>query len=119
MAAAVVAVEEDAAMARSAAATLTELGVDNAEVIEAPLAAGAPEHAPYNVILVNGGVEEMPRALMEQLREGGRMVFVHMDDEFGRCEVLTRVDDHFARRRAFDAGAPVLPGFDRQAAFEF
>jgi protein-L-isoaspartate(D-aspartate) O-methyltransferase len=119
MAAAVVAVEEDAAMARSAAATLTELQVDNAEVLEAPLVAGAAEHAPYNVILVEGGVETAPDGLMEQLREGGRMVFVRMEGEYGWCELVTRVGGAFARRRMFDAAAPVLPGFERQEAFEF
>jgi protein-L-isoaspartate(D-aspartate) O-methyltransferase len=119
MAAAVVAVEADEAMARSAAATLTELEVDNAEVLAAPLAGGAAAHAPYNVILVEGGVEEVPEGLREQLREGGRMVFVRMEGEYGWCELVTRVDGAFARRRMFDAAAPVLPGFERQAAFEF
>ena len=119
MAAAVIAVEEDPAMARSAAATLTELAVDNAEVVEAPLVAGAPEHAAYNVILIEGGVEEVPEALLAQLRDGGRMAFVHMDGDFGRCEVLTRTGDRFGRRRAFDAAAPVAPGFTRHDEFEF
>lgn len=119
MAAAVVSVEEDAAMARSAAASLTELEVDNAGVVEGPLVDGAPEHAPYNVILVEGGVEEMPQSLRDQLREGGRMVFVRMEGEHGWCELVTRIGGSFARRRMFDASAPVLPGFEKQAAFEF
>jgi len=119
MAAAVVAVEADAAMARSAAATLTELEIDNAGVIEAPLVDGAAEHAPYNVILIEGGVEEVPEALRSQLREGGRMVFVRMEGEYGWCELVTRIGGSLARRRMFDAAAPVLPGFERQAAFEF
>lgn len=119
IAAAVIAVEADPAMARAAAATLNELEVANAEVIEAPLAAGAPEHAPYNVILVNGGVEVLPEALGAQLREGGRLVLIHMDGDFGRCEIATRTDGRLSRRRIFDAAAPVLPGFARTAAFEF
>ena len=119
LAAAVVAVEPDPAMARSAAATLSELGVDTAAVIEGEPAAGAPDHGPYDAILIEGGVQEIPDALCAQLRDGGRMVFIRMNGEFGACEVLTRIGDGFVARRAFDAAAPVMPGFARAAAFEF
>ena len=119
LAAAVIAVESDPDMARAARAALTEHEVDNAEVIEGPIAEGAKDHAPYNVIFVQGGVEEIPQALLDQLREGGRLVAIRMDGAYGRCEVFTRAPAGVSSWRAFDAAAPVLEGFEKAAAFEF
>lgn len=119
LAAAVIAVESDPELARAASAALTELEADNAAVVEGPLAEGAAQHAPYNVIFVNGGVEEIPEALAEQLREGGRLVAIRMVGEYGRCEVLTKAHGRLSAWPAFDAAAPVLPGFERAAAFRF
>lgn len=119
LAAAVVAVESDAAMAKQASATLTSLEVDNAMVVVGPLADGAPDHAPYNVILINGAVEVVPDALLAQLRDGGRLVAIEMHGGVGRCSVWTRSGDATVPRRAFDATAPVLDGFRRAPAFEF
>lgn len=119
LAAAVVGVESDAAMAKQAAATLTALEVDNAMVETRALAEGAPEHAPYNVILIHGAVEEIPEALTAQLRDGGRLVAIELKDGVGRCCVWSRSGDVIAARRAFDATSPTLEGFRRAAAFEF
>ena len=119
LAGAVVAVESDAGMARTAAATLAELGADTAAVIEAPLAEGAPVHGPYTLILVNGGIETAPKALTDQLADRGRMVAIRMRGPWGACEVLTRMGDALIPRRAFDAAAPVLPGFERDRSFAF
>ncbi len=120
LAAAVIAVEPDPDMARAASSALTELEVHNAEVVEGPLTDGAKDHAPYNVIFVNGGVEEIPQSLTDQLREGGRLVSIRMTTPAcGRCEVLTLSGGILSPWRAFDATAPVLDGFAKAPAFEF
>ncbi|SFI29499.1 protein-L-isoaspartate O-methyltransferase family protein [Albimonas pacifica] len=119
LAAAVIAVESDADMARAARAALEDHEVDNAEVIEGPMAQGAADHAPYNVIFVQGGVEELPQPLLDQLREGGRLVAIRMNGAYGRCEVFTRTAGVVSSFRVFDAAAPVLDGFEKAAVFEF
>ena len=100
-------------------ATLSELEAHNAEVVPGPLDQGAGDHAPYNVIFIQGGVEEVPQALSDQLREGGRMVLIRMSGAYGRCEVLTKVNGALSAWRVFDAAAPVLEGFEKAAVFEF
>lgn len=117
--AAVIAVECDEDMARAASAALTELEVHNAEVVAGPLEAGAPDHAPYNVIFIEGGVETVPDAIADQLREGGRLVLIRMSGAYGRCEVLTKTNGVLSSWRVFDAAAPVPPGFAKAPAFEF
>src|SRR6056297_3404245 len=78
MAEAVVAVEEDAEMAAEAQGLLLEHGADNVVVHEGALAAGAPEHGPYDVIISQGAVEELPEALSTQLKECGRIACLFM-----------------------------------------
>ncbi|MEM1314146.1 MAG: protein-L-isoaspartate O-methyltransferase [Pseudomonadota bacterium] len=112
-------VEPDPAMARAAAATLAELEVDTAEVLEGAPAAGAPDGAPYTVMLLNGGAETVPQALADQLAEGGRLALIRMEGALGRCEIVTKTDGALSARAVFDASAPVLDGFAQAAAFEF
>lgn len=114
---AVIGVEEDAAMAADARATLDRLGFDNATVIEAPLTEGAPRHGPYDVLLVQGGIERLPETLAAQLRPGGRIGAVFMDGALGVCRLGLRRGDGVVWRDAFNASAPVLPGFARPRSF--
>lgn len=120
MAEAVIALEEDPSMAEQAETLLAEHGVDNAVVHRGPLAEGAPEHGPYDVILVEGGIEQLPDALAEQLKPGGRIAAIHMHGtHFGRGKLGRKWDSGIGWRRIFDGGAPVLPGFAAAKAFEF
>jgi len=73
LAEAVIAVEEDAGWAAEAQRILAEEGVDNVAVVVGPLVKGAARHGPYDVILVEGGVESVPEALLAQLKDGGRI----------------------------------------------
>ncbi|MCH9825257.1 MAG: protein-L-isoaspartate O-methyltransferase, partial [Alphaproteobacteria bacterium] len=68
MAQAVIAVEEDETLARDAETLLAETGVVNAVVETGPIAAGAPQHGPYDVITVEGAVEVVPQAIIDQLK---------------------------------------------------
>ncbi len=119
MAEAVVAVEEDAAMAAAAEATLSAQGVETAVVKAGPLAAGVPAHGPYDVIVFEGGVERLPAAIADQLKPGGRIVAIFVDGASGQARLGLKVDGGIAWRRAFDATAPVLPGCAATKEFEF
>jgi protein-L-isoaspartate(D-aspartate) O-methyltransferase len=119
LAKAVVAVEVDAALAARASQTLRQLGVGNATVMEGALEKGAASHAPFDAILLNGAVPGVPEDLLGQLRDGGRLVAVLADGAFGRAQVWRRTGNLFDPRPVFDAGAPPLPGFSRQAEFVF
>ena len=109
----VTALEEDAALAQAAAAAGVNVSVG-------PLAAGWPAGAPYDVLLIDGAVAELPPALLAQLRDGGRVAaIVAGEDGVGRAMVGPVVGGHFGGSARFDAGAPVLPGFERPRAFVF
>ena len=119
MAEAVVAVEEDADMAGEAQGLLLEHGADNVIVDEGPLVEGAREHGPYDVIIIQGGIEELPEALSAQLKEGGRIACLFMEGVLGVVRIGYRTDGHISWRYAFNASAAVLPGFETKPVFAF
>lgn len=119
LAEAVVAVEEDANLAREAEAALSAQGADNAAVLTGPLVEGSARNGPYDVIVTFAGVEEMPGALTDQLKDGGRIMAVFMAGVLGEVRMGRKVQGQVSWRMEFNATAPVLPGFARAPSFEF
>ncbi len=115
----VVALEADAALAQRASATFAELGIDNAAVVEGPLAAGCAKHAPYDVILLDGAIEHLPQAVVDQLGEGGRMVGVAIEGGVGRAMLWVKSGGVLSNRILFDANVTPLPGFSVPTRFVF
>lgn len=116
MAEAVVAVETEA-FADAAQAALSALGADNAAVIAGPLEAGAARHGPYDVIIVEGAVEVLPEAIPDQLKDGGRICCLFMEGALGVVRLGQKTDGVISWRHAFNATAPVLPGFAAAPVF--
>lgn len=117
LAQAVVALEEDEAMADEAETILGNEGVDNAAVIAGPLLEGAPKHGPYDVIVFQGAVEDVPAAFTEQLRDGGRICAIFMEGALGVVRIGYKLDGVMNWRFIFNASAPILPGFEAKSAF--
>ncbi|MGH6866082.1 MAG: protein-L-isoaspartate O-methyltransferase family protein [Methyloceanibacter sp.] len=122
LAASVVGVEPESELAGAAKASLEELGIANVRIVSAPLAAGHPEAAPYDVILLNGSVPDVPDSLIEQLGEGGRLVAVitrAANIRQGKAYLFVKVGGKASGQAHFDAGAPRLPGFEAAPVFTF
>ena len=117
MAEAVVALEEDAGLAAEAESTLAAQGADNVVVVTGPLADGAAKHGPYDVITVQGAATEVPEALVTQLKDGGRIGCIFMEGGLGIVRIGYKSDGRVSWRYAFNAAAPVLPGFAPARAF--
>lgn len=118
MAQAVVALEEDESFASEAQEALVNAGADNAIVQVGTLADGAAQHGPYDVIVIQGGVAVVPDAVFDQLKEGGRMAVLFMSGALGEVRLGIKKQGQMHWRMDFNAGAPVLPGFERKAAFQ-
>lgn len=119
MAESVVGLESDPGLAEQASQTLTELGIDNAAVVSGTLPDGYAAEGPFDVILVGGCVTEVPPGLLKQLKDGGRLVAIIAEDDFGRATIFRNSGGRISQRTSFDAGAPALPGFEAEASFVF
>tara|TARA_R110002126_G_C10487539_1_gene502760 strand:+ start:4297 stop:4971 length:675 start_codon:yes stop_codon:yes gene_type:complete len=119
LAGSVVALETDEALATTAADTLSRLGYDNVAVVTGPLNEGYKPEAPYDVIFIGGSVEELPQTLLEQLRDGGRLVVVEGQGNASKAKLYVRENGHTAARRGFNTSVKPLPGFAKSQVFEF
>jgi protein-L-isoaspartate(D-aspartate) O-methyltransferase len=117
MADAVVALEENEDLARDAETILAEQGADNAVVITGPLAQGASKPGPYDVICIQGSVTCIPDEILTQLKEGGRILAIFAHGALGEARLGRKINGKVSWSLAFNAGAPVLPGFTSEAAF--
>jgi len=108
----VVALESSAALAAQA----RELGV---EAVEGPLETGWAKGAPYDLILIDGAVEQIPDAIIAQLADGGRLGTALIEREVARLIVGRKVAGAFGYLTLGDAGTPALPGFSRPTTFKF
>jgi protein-L-isoaspartate(D-aspartate) O-methyltransferase len=120
LAGSVIALEEDADLARTAKQVVAELGATNVTVVTGPLTDGHPAQAPYDAILLNGAIEISPQALLGQLKPGGRLVAVIGERPIGKATLFRRsMSGHLGSQSLFDAAAPLLPGFAKPAEFVF
>jgi len=119
LAGSVVSLEADEALAAQAAETLSSLGYDNVAVVTGALENGYAAEAPYDLIFVNGAVEEVPAALLDQLREGGRLVAVVGYGNAALAKVLVREQGVISESTYFNASVKPLPGFRKAREFVF
>jgi protein-L-isoaspartate(D-aspartate) O-methyltransferase len=119
LAASVVALEEDEAAAKILREGLAAANVSGVEVVAGPLKAGVPSKGPYDVIIVNGAIEEVPAAWLAQLAEGGRLAVAVAEGSVRRARIYTASGGKTAWRTPFDTPIPVLPGFEKAAEFRF
>lgn len=89
------------------------------ETIEGALAAGHRKGAPYDIILIDGAVEQIPDALIAQLADGGRLGAGLVNGSVSRLIVGRKAGEAFGSLSLGDSAVPPLPGFARPPAFTF
>lgn len=112
----VIALEEDAALAATAGKLLRE---PNIELVSGKASAGWSAAAPFDAILIDGAVEEVPQSLTAQLGEGGRLAAVIRKGNAAQATLLVRSAGNISALRLFDAAIPPLPGFEAPKTFVF
>jgi protein-L-isoaspartate(D-aspartate) O-methyltransferase len=115
----VVAVECDPGLAALAQDALAQENIGNARLVIGPLEDGAPDDGPFDVIFLNGRIGAHPEKLLTQLAPGGRLVAIMGSDTAPKAKLFTKIDSMIQDFTAFDAGAPLLPGFEAEHLFTF
>jgi protein-L-isoaspartate(D-aspartate) O-methyltransferase len=110
--------------ASEAAAAMTEqclrlARIETVRLHHGPLNAGVRSEAPFDLILVSGGIASEPKPLLEQLAEGGRLIAIVRTGWHGHACLYTKASGIVSGRAVFDAGAEFLPGFEPKPEFVF
>jgi protein-L-isoaspartate(D-aspartate) O-methyltransferase len=119
LAGSVTALESDEALAAQAKETLSGLGYTNVAVVTGELEKGHQAIAPFDLIFIDGAVEEVPETLLAQLRDEGRLLVVKGYGNAARATVFTRERGAFSENVFFNASVKPLPGFAKVKEFVF
>lgn len=116
----VIGLECDAALAARASGLFAELEIDNAVVVEGPLDKGYAEQGPYDLVLIEGAISDVPSVILDQLAESGRLAaVVSSGRSLGEAIIIRRVGEVYGSRVLFNASSSFLPGFEVAAEFTF
>ena len=116
----VILVESDGELAHTATSVLAQLQVDNVVVLNKPARQGHKEQAPYDVIVIDGLVDEVPAEILDQLAEDGRLLaIVAGDGPVGEARLYIRIGGVIGSRPLFEASGQRLPEFAVAPSFTF
>jgi protein-L-isoaspartate(D-aspartate) O-methyltransferase len=117
LAGSVVALEQEEALVALARTALA--GEAKVELVQGPLEAGWAAGAPYDLLIVDGAVEQLPDALIAQVKPGGRVVTGVIDRGVTRLAAGRRTEGGFGLLDFLDVECTELPGFRRLRTFTF
>ena len=117
----VIAIETRAQMVEKAQQAVAGLDIGNVAVIKARLQDGYASEAPYDAIIIEGAVEQMPQSLLDQLADGGRLAAIWRPDgsQAGEACIWHKTGDAVTRTPLFTAQVPVLDEFRAKPKFSF
>lgn len=119
LASAVVGIEKNAALVEKAIAILADLEIGNAAVLEAALSGGVPSEAPFDVIILEGAVNNVPQELLKQLKDGGKLVALVYIKGVPTAQIHLRIGKDISVRNDFIMALPPLETAASMAEFSF
>ena len=114
-----VVITEEPDFASDAERILVEQSIDNVIVKSGLLHEGASDYGPYDAVIIEGGVDFVPNAIVNQLKLGGRIAAIFIDGVVGECRLGFRTNEGINWRFGFNAMAPILKDFKTEKAFLF
>jgi protein-L-isoaspartate(D-aspartate) O-methyltransferase len=108
LAGSVIGIESVTQFAAKAAELVAKWGGDKASLKQAGLLEGAPEAAPFDAIIVNGAIKQMPTNLLSQLQEGGRLIVIEEIGGVKKVVKYTNINSNYSRSELFDAYADFI-----------
>lgn len=116
----VVSLEINAELADVARGNLTRAGITNVTVETADGSAGFAARGPYDVIVISGGIPEVPEAILKQLRLGGRLAAIVGTAPVMRAQLITCTGEGIYNTvNMFETVVPALENFSAAPAFSF
>jgi protein-L-isoaspartate(D-aspartate) O-methyltransferase len=113
-------IEIESALVKLASANLERNGVDNVVVVQGDGIGGWPERAPYDIIVVSGGLPFVPQALLEQLKVGGRLFAFVGEAPVMKARLITcEGEGRFRTEDIFETVVPMLQNAPQHDGFSF
>jgi protein-L-isoaspartate(D-aspartate) O-methyltransferase len=118
----ILALEENPEFLKKAEELWDNLQINNVRPVAGKLTEGAPAHAPFDLIFINGSITEIPDSITNQLAANGRIIaiFRKPDAVMGQATIMQKTGANgLSSRPLFESGSPYLPGFEPKTTFSF
>lgn len=113
-------VEIEPALVTMAHENLKRYGVENVIVEEGDAVRGWPSNAPYDLIVVSGGVPFIPETLLQQLKVGGRLFAFVGEPQLMTATLVTQVSEgNFRTESLFENAVPMMRNAPQKSQFKF
>ena len=119
LAASVVSIEENKELAEFASEKLNELGFNNVAVVNSVHGSGLEKEAPYDVIFIDGAVEQVPGGLLDQLADNGKLIAVEGTGNSAVARICVMENGLVSKRDLMNCAIKPLPGFELEEGFVF
>ena len=115
----VICIEEDQDLITFSESIASSNSMNNIVFIKNKLSKGYIDQGPYSCILIEGGVEEVPNIILDQIAEGGKLVTVIMQNDTGSAIKYSRKNNQIISQFLFSIEAPLLKSFEKAKKFKF
>ena len=117
----IIGIESRSPLIQKAESNLAQLDITNTVLFKERLQDGYSKEAPYNAILIDGGVSCVPYSILDQLADDGKLVSIYRLDSKapGEASLWMRSGNKFSRTCLFNAQVPSLEEFRGKAEFQF
>ena len=108
----VIGIESDKSLIQNSTETLLSLNVNNAAIIQGNIVEGYINQAPYNSIIIEGAINEVPETILDQLSNNGKLATILCSNGInGKAVVFEKIDGIIVKNTLFDANVPLLNAF--------
>ncbi len=115
----VISIEEDKELLNFSEEAVKKNGIDNVVFINNTMIEGCSEQGPFNAIIIEGAIDEVPSKILNQLEHNGRLVAMINDKGISNVIEYQKKNNNFTERFLFNCSAPKLKSFDKRKSFSF
>ena len=118
---AVISIESDKKLYEKSINIFSEIGFDNVVPLHGSMEVGVPKESPFDVIFIEGALEEKPKALFDQLNNNGKLVVVLKPSNvnIGKANLFFKLNNEIGNEILFDAQVTKLSIFKSKPKFNF
>mgnify|MGYP001157164252 FL=1 len=115
----VISIEEDKELLDFSEEAVKKNGIDNIVFINNAMVEGCSEQGPFNAIIIEGTIDEVPPKILNQLEYNGRLIAMINDNGISNVIEYQKKNNTFTERFLFSCSAPKLKSFDKRKSFSF
>jgi protein-L-isoaspartate(D-aspartate) O-methyltransferase len=115
----VIVVEENEQFLNNAENAIRKNNINNVVFVKNEIVKGYSEQSPFNAIIIEGAIQEIPNNILDQLDDGGRLFAIVQEGDICSATLFKKYGQYISDQRLFNCSMPVLSMFMKKNSFSF